>query len=146
MMTILYVMQGPSGSGKSTIAEKIALGNKKAVICSTDNYFVQKDGTYKFDRKKLPEAHLWNLMAACEYMVRGYDVIIDNTNIRRWECKPYVEYALSINMLVVFIRVTGAFQNLHGVPNDIVERMRNSMEELTLESVLASSPPNYKEE
>lgn len=142
----LYIMQGPPGSGKSELAERlfeskyVVQNRRNWVICSTDDYFTV-NGEYKFDSSKLEEYHARNLKKATDCMKDGYNVIVDNTNIKCWQCKPYVQFAVENGINVVFIRVTGSFANKHGVPDDVVERMRNSMEDLTVESVLASMKP-----
>ena len=43
----LIIMQGASGSGKSTfVSDRKHLND---IVLSTDNYFVDDDGTYRFD-------------------------------------------------------------------------------------------------
>lgn len=138
MAATLYVMQGVPGSGKSTLAEIIRksydyLGN--CYICSTDDYFYL-NGKYDFRPEMLEAYHKMNLDTAKRIMAAGYSAIIDNTNILRKHVKPYVEYAISLNIPVVFIRVTGDFKSIHGVPKHAIERMKAQMEDLTLESVL----------
>lgn len=146
MSQTLYVMQGPSGAGKSTIANAIRAtvpmwpGKSGCMICSTDDLFYE-DGVYNFRPEKLPEFHAMNLANAKQFMDEGYSVIVDNTNIQRWQCREYVKYAVAKGIPVVFVRVNGRFSNLHGVPDEKVEQMRAGMEDLTVESVLASKAP-----
>jgi hypothetical protein len=50
---------------------------------------------YKFDPKKLGEAHKWNIERAEAAIVAGMSpIIIDNNNLQAWEAKPYVTKAL----------------------------------------------------
>lgn len=137
MSQTLYVMQGASGSGKSTISEMICRSLPKCVIHSTDDLFWEGE-KYNFRPEKLSEYHAINLERTKSALDDGYSVIVDNTNILRWQCKKYVEYAVAKGIAVVFIRVTGQFQNVHGVPDEKVQWMRDNMENLTVESVLAS--------
>jgi len=136
---ILVIMQGHSGSGKSTLAKQIAKVID-AEIFSTDELFIV-NGVYKFDPSKLGFFHKKNLDNCIAAMKRGVNVVCDNTNIRQWEAKGYVEAALDLGFEVKFIRATGNFQNVHGVPNDKVEQMRARLEDLTVESVMASKKP-----
>lgn len=143
MSQTLYVLQGIPGSGKSWLAMLMfrAMG-MLAEVCSTDWYFSNPEtGVYEFDPKKLGVNHQKNYERACAAMNEGKTVILDNTNIHCWECRDYVRHAQSLGMSVVFIRVTGNFKSIHGVPTEAIERMRGSMENLTLESVLASKKP-----
>lgn len=137
---MLYVMQGAPGSGKSTVARAIKGDNPRCFICSTDDYHVI-DGKYVFQPDMLRTYHAMNLGRAKAMLDMAVDVIVDNTNIRRWECREYVRYAHDKGITIVFIRVEGRFGNIHGVPADRVEAMRAAMESLTIESVLASKAP-----
>lgn len=138
---MLYILQGPSGSGKSTLAKMIQSAHAKGTvsICSTDSYFY-KDRTYQFDPSRLGEYHEKNLKAACLLMENGCSVIVDNTNIHCWECYGYVKYAVDHGIDVCFIRVTGSknWKTTHGVPDAIVRRQLEEMENLTVESVLSA--------
>ncbi len=142
----LVVFQGPSGGGKSTEAGKLVRlikeAGRDAVVYSTDDYHWENNG-YVFKPTRLGEFHAKNLERSKAALDARQTVIVDNTNIRRWECKGYVEHAVKLGIPVVFIRVDGNFQNIHGVPDDKVRMMRDNMEELTVESVLASQPPPY---
>lgn len=142
MTQVLYIMQGVPGSGKSFLASLIKHGDndEKPVVCSTDTFFYV-NGVYKFDPTKLPEYHAKNLNHAIRCMDAGYSVVVDNTNIRRWQCREYVRHAVAKNIPIIFVRVDGRFSNEHGVPQEIVERLRSEMQELTVESVLASKSP-----
>lgn len=134
-MNVLYVLQGVPGSGKSTVAKHLQAATG-AVICSTDDYFTGADGVYRFDPTKLGEAHQANQEKASRLLREGKSVIVDNTNILRKHCKPYVAEACACGASVVFVRCEGRFGSIHSVPPETVERMRNQMETLTLISVM----------
>jgi predicted kinase len=132
-------MQGASGSGKSTKAEELAV-ELDAVIYSTDDIFAES-GTYIFNPKLLGVNHKKNLDRTIEALKAGKNVIVDNTNTQRWECKGYVEAALELGVEVRFHRCVGNYQNIHGVPSYKVQQMRDRLEDLTVESVMASKKP-----
>jgi predicted kinase len=140
MNQTLYIMQGPSGAGKSTVAQKIQFATEGTVICSTDDLFYE-DGVYNFRPSLLPAFHKKNLERTIAALEAGKSVIVDNTNIQRWQCRGYVRYAHDKGIPIVFIRVNGRFKNTHGVPDDKVEQMREAMEDLDVTSVLASKAP-----
>ena len=112
-----------------------------AEIFSTDDFHVELDGIYRFKAEKLGLFHKMNLDRTVAAMKEGKNVIVDNTNLCRWECRGYVQAALSLGFLVKFVRATGNFQNTHGVSADKVEMMKSRMEDLTIETVLASKAP-----
>lgn len=147
MNQTLYIMQGPPGSGKSTIAHYIQYCHKpvdgpECFIFSTDEYHYENSPKgypiYIFKGGKLGEYHRKNYERTIQALDRGCNVIVDNCNIKRKDCKKYVEYAVAHNIPVVFVRVTGNFKSIHGVPEEVIQRMRNQMETLTVESVLNS--------
>jgi predicted kinase len=132
MLQVLYVLQGPPGSGKSKLAQALrAQDPERTRIHSTDDYFYDANKVYVFDATKLGLYHQLNLVAARGDLHRGFSVIVDNTNIKKEHARPYIDYAKQLGIRVSVIRVVGAFQNIHAVPPDIVERMRRGMEDLT---------------
>jgi len=143
-MNILVLMQGASGSGKSTMAETIkamleAVG-QEVHICSTDDQFgVGAD--YKFDPTKIAEFHVKNQKLARHHLEWGASVIVDNTNTQAWEAKPYVLMAEELGLKWFVVRCNGRFNNVHGVPPDKVEQMRNRCEPLTREACLNARAP-----
>ena len=92
MSKTLIIMRGLPGSGKSTRAREL---QEKGVIHSTDTYFTHPStGEYKFDFEKAKDYHQNNLEAAIESMqARISPVIIDNTNVQRWEFQKYLDAA-----------------------------------------------------
>src|SRR5271157_1250098 len=95
----LVIMRGVPGSGKSTKAKELAearfYDGGHPVICSADDYFVDMDTKqYTFDPKRLPAAHTYCRGKAEGAMEADSDmVIIDNTNMRRWDFSVYVKMA-----------------------------------------------------
>jgi predicted kinase len=135
MVKTMFILQGAPGSGKSKMAEALMRQTAAedffpAIICSTDRFFMVND-KYMFDRTKLAEYHGLNQDKAKYYLENGYSVIIDNTNIKKIHVEPYVKIAKETKAQIQIIRCYGKFQNLHGVPEEIVQRMRNEMEDLS---------------
>lgn len=141
----LVVMRGVSGSGKSTIAKLIAgvpddsftgegpyrwLDGSLGVVLSTDLYFIDSDGEYRFDPSKIAENHTAN-QASCEYLMKFGEplIVIDNTNTQVWEMAPYVKLAKKHGYKVVITEVphppveVAAERNSHGVPVEAIRRM-----------------------
>ncbi|MGH2612697.1 MAG: AAA family ATPase, partial [Rhabdochlamydiaceae bacterium] len=133
------VIQGWPGSGKSTLAKQLAdkytNEGHHVRICSTDHYFMEK-GVYCWDVNKLGLYHKFNLEDATNAMTNGLTVIVDNTNLKRRDVRPYVKVALDLGIPIEFHRATGNYQTIHGVTSDKVEVMKNSMEELSVELVM----------
>ena len=135
---MLIVLQGPPGSGKShAVAEFMSVVRSGVKIVSTDDFHYDEEGTYRFDPLRIREFHQWNEWLAEHYLKQGYSVIVDNTNIARWQAAPYVKAAVALGVEVQFVRCEGRYPNSHGVSDEVVERMRAAMEELTVEGCLA---------
>lgn len=101
--------------------------------CSADDYFVDSDGVYNFDRDKLGKAHGYSKHTAEQAMSKDVDVVvIDNTNTMQKEMNPYEKMAKRKGYRVVK-HVVGSFdeeslklyaeRNVHGVPLEAIKRM-----------------------
>lgn len=80
----LYVLIGLPGSGKSTWARDFVKRNDNAVIVNRDSYrSMIKGGNYIFDKKfeGVIKTSCYDL--ANMFLVAGFDVIVDETNLTR---------------------------------------------------------------
>jgi len=100
---VMFLMRGPPGSGKSTIVQRLRHCYPDIVVCSADHYFITDDGQYRWDRSKLSEAHHVCLQKAEEAAVRGKNLVIDNTNIQRWEMLRYYKIADHSGYIVIVV-------------------------------------------
>ena len=125
-MKKLYIVRGIPGSGKSTLAKEIA-----DVHYEADMYFTDAEGNYNFDFNKIKAAHQW-----CQSMVRmamEYNtekIAVSNTSTQDWEMQVYfdlaAEHGYQVTSIVVENRHGG--ENVHGVPADKLEQMKNRFE------------------
>jgi len=98
---LLIISRGPSGSGKSRMSRDLS-EQYGAPVFSSDDYFMSS-GKYKFDPSKLGENHERNRQRTEDAMANGQSVIIvDNTNTKFWEMKPYVLLAQKYGYSVDF--------------------------------------------
>ena len=80
---------------------------------------------YEFDRSKLKKCHDACFHATKHALEQGRNVVVSNTFIRLWEMQRYLDLPYKVTV----VRATGEFINTHGVPEHVVERMRESFEE-----------------
>lgn len=154
MAKVLYIVRGVSGSGKSSLVDSIVRDefHGEGFIFSTDNYFCTSNG-YEFDPAKLGEYHQANQVAAAEAIQQGKSpLFIDNTNLQKWEARPYVQAAVHYNYQVRIIEPSTewwisrnakelAARNRHGVSEESIVRMLERYEtDFTVENILKSKP------
>lgn len=130
---ILYLIRGIPGSGKSTLAQLISMATGRvgfaAYIFEADTFFIHPDGSYKFDPALLESAH-----SSCQENARRVMegssgvVIVSNTFVFRAHMEPYIKFARQYDYKVVEYVCRGNFENVHGVPSEVVRRMRQNFE------------------
>jgi len=128
----LYIIRGVSGSGKTTLAESIA----KDFWChhhfEADMFFTKDDGSYVYEPDRIKDAHQWCQLSVEQAMrsITGHGtVIVSNTFTRKWEYDHYLMLANRYGFEVEIMVCRGEYQNTHGVPDHIVQAMRDRFEE-----------------
>lgn len=125
-MQKLYIVRGVPGAGKSTLAKQLAPN----AHYEADAYMVDANGEYAFDPKRLPEVHAMCLQAVRDALVAGVPVVaVANTFVKRWEYQRYVDLAMELGVAYEIIVCDGGYQNIHGVPGDVIQRMRANWED-----------------
>lgn len=136
MEKTLYIVRGLPGSGKSTFAKKLVGAN--FLVCEADKYFINKEtGEYNFDVTKLKDAHKYCYDLVETYMKDSLvndqfyrEIAVSNTFTQEWEMKPYFELAekYGYTVFVTIVENRHGGKNVHGVPEDKLEVMRNRFE------------------
>lgn len=137
-MKQLIILRGWPGSGKSERAASWEC-SQNAIICSADHYHIDKEtGEYRWDPRKIGEAHAWCRGKAEGLMAADYDtVVIDNTNTQKWQFAPYLELAERYGYCVEYDQGRApwrddaaecASRNVHGVPVETIRKMMEQFE------------------
>lgn len=125
----LVLVRGLPGSGKSTFART----QNVAAVFETDAFFINENGEYVFDPKRLGEAHAWNQKRTQKALESGLNVAVANTFTQRWEMQPYLDMGAD-EIEVVDLFDGGCSdeelyeRNVHGVPLEAIKRMRDRYE------------------
>jgi tRNA uridine 5-carbamoylmethylation protein Kti12 len=125
-------IRGIPGSGKTTMALKL-----NAKLVEADQFFENKDGEYKHNRRFIKDAHLWCQLEMKRLLLAGNDVVVANTFIKCWELEGYLKIvkSLELDIDVEVLEANGNFQNIHEVPEEIVARMKRQFEPLNSKSM-----------
>jgi len=119
----LVLIRGLPGSGKSTMAKK---QYSWCIHLEADMFFM-RDGVYRYEPEKIKEAHEWCQASALIALRSGNSVVVSNTFTRLWEMKPYIEM-VTPDVQLQIVTATGSYKNIHGVSDDVVQRMRERWE------------------
>ena len=131
----LILVRGVSGSGKTTYAKKLINDDPSLSHYEADMFFY-KNGNYKFNPNKLNLAHHWCKIQTENDLQNSKSVIVSNTFTQKWEIEPYIQLAIKYNADIVIKKATGNYQNVHGVPDEVVEKMRSRWEDVESEEIL----------
>ena len=114
----VVIVRGLPGSGKTTLAREIAM-ECGYVHIENDMYFETEEG-YIHDRSRLSDAQLWCFNLARDTVLMGKKVVISNVFTKIAHMRNFLELSDS----VAVIECAGEFGSTHGVPPDVIHRMR----------------------
>lgn len=129
-MPTLYIVRGLPGSGKSTFAKSLGVFMVEA------DMFHMVDGKYNWEPKNVSAAHKWCKRQVYSAMIEGIDVAVSNTFTQSWEFVNYVDFAKTLGYTVKVYCCKGNFQNVHDVPEDVLEKMKNRFEQYDHETII----------
>ena len=129
-------IRGIPGSGKTTLAKKINAQLHATRHFEADMWMVDNDGNYKFDPAKLKYCHQKCFDCFKDALNNGFNVIVANTFVKRWEIAPYLDHCKRNRINYIIIRCTNNFDNVHGVPSEKVFNMKRNFEDLNMPELM----------
>lgn len=132
----VYIMRGVPGVGKSDIAKLFA--PSEHIYSAADYFEFDADGKYLYDRNKVRDAHEYTNRRIKKAMVNlTPKLVIDNTNIRKWEFSKHVDLASELGYSVLIVHVISqltaselAARSVHGVDETNIQRMLDKFQQI----------------
>lgn len=122
------VLRGLPGSGKSTLAAQMA-ADCGFLHLEADQHFVVNGG-YRFDPARAADAHAVVARDTLAALQAGRQVVVANTHVRLWEMAAVVGAARLAARSMCFVECQGAWPNVHGLAEPVIESMRQRWERL----------------
>jgi predicted kinase len=125
------LVRGIPGSGKSTLARNLVHTLMFTQLPETirhfeaDMYFEDAQGNYNFDSTKLHQAHTLFHNKTREALEQNRTAVVSNTFTTIKELKPYFALAKEFFIVPVVYLAQNQFPNVHNVPAEKLEQMRN---------------------
>lgn len=121
-MSELVLLRGAPGSGKSTFAAVLA--RQGFLHLEADHWMINDRYEYEFNPNLLKYCHAQCLERTKVVLARDRNVVVANTFTRLWELEPY----LQLSYRTTVMKMEGIFTNVHGVPAEKVQAMRERYE------------------
>lgn len=122
----LYLVRGCPGAGKSTFAQSLLDNRVVQRVYEADDYFLMKDGEYRFDFTLLEQAHYQCKRSTWLALYEGMSVAVSNTSCAEWEVETYATIAqdTEANFVSIILENRHDGKNIHGCPDAKVEQMK----------------------
>lgn len=154
---VMIIMRGPPGCGKSFLAREIIDTTTKDHwsdhIFSACDFFYNQGGCFDFNRLHIRKSHQWNQARVQSHARNGWSpIIVDNTNIMKWEMNDYLKIAVQYGYLVEIVHPNTSWSktpdalvamNIHDVPRATIERMISNYESTTVNDLMKSIGLKY---
>jgi predicted kinase len=128
-MTHLVLIRGLPGSGKSTMAKNM----EPTHHFEADMYFMDSAGNYNYDGSKIKDAHEWCFNSTKDALIQSIGtssiVVVSNTFVKHWEMSRYIELAKELSVPITVWVAKGKYENVHSVPEEVINRMAESWQE-----------------
>ncbi len=121
----LVIVRGCPGTGKSTFVKE-AFPN---VLNLENDMFHYHNGSYLFSSRRQDNAIEWCIDMTMLSLKRGMDVVVSNTFTRKAFVDSYRKIADLFGSKFEVYRMMGNFNNIHDVPETVLENMKSNFED-----------------
>jgi len=99
-----------------------------------------RNNEYLFNARKQDNAIEWCIDITMLSLKRGMDVVVSNTFTKRRYVESYANIANMLGCKVKVYRMMGDFVNIHNVPQNILDNMKNNFEDYPGEEFVYPNP------
>lgn len=133
----LVLVRGLPGSGKSTFAKRYVETNRlmgDAMVHLEADMFHMKNGVYDWNPENVKAAHEWCQTTTRIMLEQGVGVVVSNTFTQKWEMQPYIDLGYKTRVY----RMRDQYENIHNVPDSVIQKMADRFEKWPREIVSGS--------
>lgn len=135
---MLYILRGIVGSGKSTFAKSLNIYHVEA------DFFHMRNSKYDWKPENMKNAHEWCYNQVVQALTFGMDVVVSNTFTQVWEFQKYIDFCESFVPKIPYtvIACKNDYRNIHNVPVDTIQKMKERWEDYDGEELYNNSDPD----
>ena len=125
----LFLIRGLPGSGKTSMVHQLI--DFADTYVASDDFMVNANGEYAYDKDRQPEVHGKCLDTVEESMKKGvHRIFVHNTFTELWELEKYAMLAKNYNYNVHYIIKENRHNGIseHDVPPETLSKMQNNLE------------------
>ena len=119
------LIRGWPGTGKSTFVHKMFPN----ILHLENDMFHYHSGEYEYNQYKMRDAINWCVRTCEDALKNNMDVVISNTFTRKAFVDSYKRLAEKYGAKFTVYRMMGNFNNIHNVPQNVLDNMKNNFED-----------------
>ena len=122
-MSKLIVVRGLPGSGKTTFANSLGCFHVE------NDCYHYRCGEYNFEEVRKMASINWCMSMVDIALQNDFDVVVSNTFVKKQYIEAYKKLADEYNAELVVYCMKGSFDNVHNVPADVKQSMKDEWED-----------------
>ena len=121
----LLIIRSIPGGGKTTFVNKMIPN----ILHLENDMFHYHSGEYEYNQYKMKEAINWCVRTCEDALKNKMDVVVSNTFVRQTFVDKYKRLAEKYGAQFIVYRMMGNFNNIHNVPQNVLDNMKNNFED-----------------